>query len=129
MADPQATVEYQPSASGWIATSQHPHVVEHGRTLEKARENIAKSLAKAFKTYPGNVVIDDEVHMTKAVKQAVAKAHRARTAALQAEAASAHATTSAALALQGQGLSLRDIAYVLGISHARVHQIIQKEGA
>jgi hypothetical protein len=103
--------------------------VEHGRTLEKARENIASALALAFRTYPGRIVVDDDIRIAKVAKQAVAKAHKARTAALQADAASAMATATAAKALQGEGLSLRDVAYVLGISHARVHQIIQQDGS
>jgi len=110
---------------GWVVTSGD--VAAFGRTLEKARENIATALAAARRTYVGNVVLDDSIEMDKAAADAVSIANAARDAALKAEAASRIATRRAAEAMRRAGLSLRDIAYVLGLSHGRVHQIIQEK--
>lgn len=125
----RVTVDYAARDGGWIATARgvEPPTVAYARTLEKARENIAAALGRALRTYPGNVAIDDEIAVRPAATKAVAEARRARDAALKAESESRRATLLAAQSLQKAGLSLRDVAYVLGLSHARVHQIVQKE--
>jgi hypothetical protein len=121
----RATANYAMRDGGWVVTSGRS--AAFGRTLEKARENIATALAEAMSTYSGNIAIDDRIEMDAAAARAVAHAHASRDAALKAEAESRAATRTAANELQQGGLSLRDIAYVLGLSHARVHQIVQGE--
>lgn len=121
----RVAVDYAMRDGGWIASGSDE--VAFGRTLEKARENIATALGKALRTYPGSVAIDDVIAMSPSTRKSVAEARAARDAALKAEAEASRTTAIAARNLQKSGLSLRDIAYVLGISHARVHQIVQKE--
>lgn len=121
------TADYAIRDGGWIATAREHQVVAYGRTLEKARQNLVVALAKALRSYPGSVAVIDAIGINAAARASVASAHAARTAALAAEAEAARATLLAARNLQKAGLSLRDIAYLLGISHARVHQLIQKE--
>jgi DNA-directed RNA polymerase specialized sigma24 family protein len=113
---------------GWVVTADAGggSVAAYGRTLEKARLNIAATLRTALKSYSGGPVIDDAIAVSAAALNAVEQARQAKDAALKASAASNAATETAARKLEAEGLSLRDIAYVLGISHSRVHQVIGK---
>lgn len=111
---------------GWLVTARvdKTPLVAHGRTLEKARENIVALLAETLAVYPGKVGLDDVIGVSDDARKAVAAARQAKDAALRATAESAVATVRAAERLDAEHLSLRDIAYVLGISHSRVHQVL-----
>ncbi len=121
-------MRYEATEGGWVAVAEdtEPPVASYGRTLEKARENIAAVLAEAHGTRRGSVVIDDELSVPRKVQDRVEAARSAKDAALKANALSAECTLEAINALDGEGLSLRDIAYLLGLSHGRVHQILQQ---
>lgn len=123
----RVTVTYTPSEGGWIASASDPEATVFGRTIEKARENAAEALSRSLRTFPSDVAIHDEVQISKQSQLAVEGSKAARNAALKAEAESAAATLSAARRLHADGLSLRDIAYLLGVSHSRVHQILGKD--
>lgn len=122
-------VRYDAAEGGWIAVAHElqPPVMAYGRTLERAREAIAAALADSQRSYRGNIVIDDELSVPARVRRAVESARAAKDAALKANALSAEHTLDAITALDGEGLSLRDIAYLLGLSHGRVHQILQAQ--
>jgi DNA-directed RNA polymerase specialized sigma24 family protein len=122
-------VRYDPAEGGWVAGAyelEHA-VVAFGRTLEKAREAIAAALAESQRAYRGHIAIDDELALPARVCAAVDAARTAKDAALKANALSAERTLDAIVALDAEGLSLRDIAYLVGLSHGRVHQILQEQ--
>lgn len=123
---PRVVAHYELRVDGWIVTARagEGEVVAHGRTLGKARENIADQLAATLKTYAGHIVIDDSIDIAASATKAVQIARAAKDRALKAAAESSTATAAAARQLEREGLSLRDIAYVLGISHSRVHQVL-----
>ena len=100
-------------------------VVAFGRTLEKARFAIAEALSKDLGTYRGNVVITDEIDLGTTASRALSRARIARKQALEATAASQAATRKAAERLVASGLSYRDAAYLLGLSHSRIQQLVE----
>lgn len=113
---------YKPQNGGWLASSGE--CTAYGRTLERARQAIVEELAKATRTLPGRIVLRDEVAISEHSQRLLAGARDARAAALRAAHESNEATAMAARALEAEGLSLRDTAYLLGISHTRVHQLL-----
>ena len=54
----------------------------------------------------------------------VEQARQARTQARNADRVAIEQTRKAAVALTGRGISMRDAAAILGISHQRVHQLL-----
>lgn len=126
---------YAPSDGGWVVTAVPsgtranavPEAVAFGRTLERARVAIVSALARSRQTHSGNVAVTDRVSLSPGPERALAEARAARDAALLATAASNAATSKAVLALASQGLALRDIGYLLGLSHARIHQLLAKD--
>jgi DNA-directed RNA polymerase specialized sigma subunit len=117
---------YERRGSGWRASTRHNREVLEvsSRTLESARIAIASALAKRLGEYRGWIPIDDEIELTAPARASLDDARQKRNVALQAAAASQAASTKAVRALAAEGLSRRDVAYLLGISHSRVQQLV-----
>lgn len=118
---------YRVSARGWVVEAtggNAPAFTTYGRTLDAARRNLVAELAARAGTYPGNVEVVDDVDLPARAGRLLAAARSARREALAAAATAQEATATAAQALVGDGLSLRDTAYLLGISHSRVQQLV-----
>jgi hypothetical protein len=97
-----------------------------GRTLEKARANVTTAIATKIGIYPGDVVIRDDIELADRAEHRLSVAREARNALIAAGNASREATSAAVAALLKEDLSMRDCAYLLGISHSRVQQIIEE---
>jgi hypothetical protein len=128
--DRRFTARYRRQDAAWLVSASRPGakaepVTATGRTLEKARVAIAAALAEALATRRGNVIIDDAVDLSAAAQQCLDEARDARRVALEAMAAHQAASAAAASALLAEGLSLRDVAYLLGVSHTRVLQLTE----
>lgn len=106
-----------------------PDVAAYGGTLESARIDLVRQLSRQLGIYRGEISVEDLVELPTATQKAVSAARAARNSALEAAAASQEATGVAARELTAQGLSLRDCGYLLGLSHGRVRQILDAEGA
>ena len=106
-----------------------PKVFAFGRTLEKARFAIAEALSKRLGIYRGDIAITDDIDLAKPASRALDEARDARAQSLEAAAASLSATKNAAERLVGAGLSYRDAAYLLGLSHSRIQQLVEDRGA
>ena len=119
------TARYRRSESGWTVTAGG--VSAHGRTLEKARIAIASALAKHLGTHADHIPIDDDIDLGGAARKALRVARAARSKALEANAASNAATRRAARDLVDDGLSYRDAAHLLGLSHSRIQQLLPDE--
>jgi DNA-directed RNA polymerase specialized sigma24 family protein len=123
-------VRYERDGSGWQAHARvkGETVVITARTLEAARSAMATAVAPLLNTYASNVPLDDAVALPDECTAAIAAARAARSASVAAAAHSQELLRAAALLLVvEQGLSYRDAAYALGISHARIQQILGKE--
>lgn len=95
----------------------------YGRSLRQAHARIVEALALWLDREPDTLTIRDElptdlVKLAQRVTQARAEAERAGTKAQEQAVAAARALTE-------RGLSRRDAAEVLGISHQRVQQLLE----
>lgn len=95
----------------------------YGRSLRQAQSRIREALALWLDRDPSKLVIADQMPAKLA-----AVANRASKARVEAERAGAKAqeqVAGAAKALTDLGLSRRDAAELLGLSHQRIQQLIE----
>jgi phage terminase Nu1 subunit (DNA packaging protein) len=125
------TYEKDPGSRAWTATigrSQGVSCVTEGRSLGEARKRIRKALALYLdneKVAAAAELVDD-FKLHRHLKSTVAKAVRAREQSQVAQAKAQKVSEAAAKELTAAGLSTRDAAELLGISHQRIHQFAGK---
>ena len=103
-------------------------LVVEGRTLEAARAAMADEAAPLLSAVGPNVGLRDEIALPDECTKAIAEAREARSVAAAATARSQELLRAAArLLVVEYNLSYRDAAYALGISHARIQQVIGKD--
>ncbi|MEY4510102.1 MAG: hypothetical protein RLZZ450_2224 [Pseudomonadota bacterium] len=122
-------VRYEKDEDGmWVAVidrSQGASCVAQGRSIGEARKRIRGALAVYIgdaKAAAAAVLVDEPV-LPALAKRAVIAAAKERDRAKKAQADAQSAASAAAVALTKAGLSSRDAAELLGISHQRVHQL------
>ena len=94
----------------------------YGRTLRQAGERIEEALGVWLDREPGDFVL--EHHWPERITELASVVEEARRASTDASRAASDATVSAARRLATMGLSRRDTADILGISHQRVQQLL-----
>ena len=117
-------VTYEQDESGaWIAEVREQRECHtYGRSIAQAKERIREAM-QLFDQLDGAEVVD-EVVLPAPVKKAVKLAKAARERAAGEAAKANDATTRAVKALAKKGVSVRDAADMLNLSHQRVHQIL-----
>jgi hypothetical protein len=80
-----------------------------------------------FQTDEGDIELIPHPALPKATGRSVQQARAAREQARSADRLAVEQTKKAAAALTGRGISMRDAAAILGISHQRVHQLLAPE--
>jgi predicted RNase H-like HicB family nuclease len=118
-----AMYERDPESDAWLVQIKGiPGCHTYGRTLRQAETRICEALAAWLDRDPDLLEIRSE--WPPDLKDVATKVSEARrNAAASAQAAGA-ATAQAAKKLDSMGLSRRDTADVLGISHQRVQQLL-----
>ncbi len=110
----------------WRAfVEESPEIHAAGRSLSAVQEQLRTAI---FANRQEDTEIIDSVDLPASSHQAVEDATQARAAATAAAERSAELTRNAAHALVEDGLSLRDVATVLGLSHTRVQQLLREQG-
>lgn len=94
----------------------------YGRSLRQAQSRIREALALWLDADPETLTIRDR--FPAALAAMADDVVRARSAAERAEAKAQQQTLDAIKALTDLGLSRRDAAELLGLSHQRVHQLL-----
>lgn len=119
------TVIYERDPGGaWVARIRGlPRCHTHGRTLEQARVRIREALS-LWDDDAGTVALRDEIRLPARARYAVERARIQRERAERQRLRAQESLRSAAADLAtGVGLSLRDAAELLGLSHQRVQQL------
>ena len=94
----------------------------YGRSLRQAMHRIQEALAVWLDCEPDEFTLSGE--FPAKLSSAISEVARSRTAAEQAEARARDVTDEAVRALTEMGLSRRDAAELVGISHQRVQQLL-----
>jgi predicted RNase H-like HicB family nuclease len=94
----------------------------YGRSLRQAQSRVREALALWLDETPAQVKIRDQ--FPGALAAVASDMVRARSAADRAGAKAQKQTVDAVKALTALGLSRRDAAELLGLSHQRVHQLL-----
>jgi predicted RNase H-like HicB family nuclease len=120
-------VRYQRDEAGWwVAVAAEAAAQSQGRTLEQARERVREALGALLDVAPSTLEIIDEVRLAPTGRRALALAKRAVQKADDEAERAERATREAVQVLAKDGLSLRDVGALLGVSRQRVHQILSK---
>jgi hypothetical protein len=88
---------------------------------------IREAAAMWFETDETAIELVPRPVLPKATGRSVEQARKAREQARDADRVAIEQTRKAAIALTSRGISIRDAAAILGISHQRVHQLLTPE--
>jgi predicted RNase H-like HicB family nuclease len=118
-----AVYERDPESDAWLVHIKTvPGCATYGRTLRQAEARIREALAAWLDRDPdGLQIVSEWPPELEDVATAVSQARRDAASAAR---AAGTATAKAARRLERIGLSRRDTAEVLGISHQRVQQLL-----
>lgn len=120
----QLTAHYQRQEDLlWRAfVEESPDIHAAGRSLTAVQEQLRSAIVE--KGHRDSEIVD-LIELPESSRSAVAEATRTRADAAALAERAAELTRDAARALVADGLSLRDIAAVLGLSHTRVQQLLR----
>jgi predicted RNase H-like HicB family nuclease len=127
------TVVYEQDETGsWCGhLAELPGVLTQGRSIRQVRARIREALwawTDDRKLADAAELVDD-IRVPAPIRKSVRKAQRDRSAAEQAQATASESLRDAAKRLTEEaGLSVRDAAELLGVSHQRVQQLVSKAG-
>lgn len=97
-----------------------------GRTLNQARRRIREALS-LWVDDAENAVIEEQIRLPTAARQALGRAKRARERADRERFRALEETERTARALLDElGIGMRDAGELLGISHQRVQQLVRR---
>jgi len=88
-------------------------------------DTMAKDLIMVITGEPEpEIVVDYDIRLPAEVQDHLRRSEELRAASAEAQAAAAAEVRSAARQLHDQGVGLRDVGKVLGVSHQRAHQLV-----
>jgi predicted RNase H-like HicB family nuclease len=118
-----AVYERDPESDAWLVHIKSiPGCATYGRTLRQAEARIREALAAWLDRDPDGLEIASE--WPPELEDVATKVSRARRDAASSAQAAGAATAKAARRLERMGLSRRDTADILDISHQRVQQLL-----
>jgi predicted RNase H-like HicB family nuclease len=110
-----------------VELEEEPRVHTWGKTIDQALTRTREAAALWFQTDEASIELVPRPVLPKATVRTVEQARKAREQARNADRLAIEQTRKAAVALTGRGISMRDVAAILGISHQRVHQLLAPE--
>ena len=106
---------------------EEPRVHTWGRTVDQALARMREAAALWFQIEEDQIELVPRPVLPKSADRTVEQARQAREQARSADRLAIERTRKAAAALTSRGISMRDAAAILGISHQRVHQLLATE--
>jgi len=110
-----------------VELEEEPRVHTWGKTIDQALTRMREAAALWFQTDEATIELVPRPILPKTTGRTVEQARKAREQAHNADRLAIEQTRKAAVALTGRGISMRDAAAILGISHQRVHQLLTLE--
>jgi predicted RNase H-like HicB family nuclease len=127
MAQTQYTAEFKREDGWWIVRIVEARGVHsNGRSLEEARRRVREALSLDIGDAAFTVEFSERIELPSAATRELTRHRTARRRAEDQSKQAMKATRSAALALAKVGLSVRDTGSLLGLTGARVSQIIKE---
>lgn len=125
------TVNIERSANGvWeLSVVGEEHACGHAAVLSKLDKAIEKMLGEDLAAKPGDYVVHKNLRLAPDLRDTLAKARNARDRLEGLQQESSLRTRQAVVALRDAGLSYRDIADLLGVTHQRVQQLLREMAA
>jgi predicted RNase H-like HicB family nuclease len=118
-----AVYERDPESDAWLVHIKGIDACQtYGRSLRQAEDRIREALALWLDREPDGLTITPE--WPSDLASVASEATQARSAASEAAERATSTMTKAAKRLDRMGLSRRDAADILGISHQRVQQLL-----
>lgn len=119
------TVTYERDESGlWVAEIQSVQgCFTQGRTIEQARERIREALGLFIGEKAKSAALQDDVKLPARLTKRLEAARKARSRAEVEAQQAAEKSREIALALTSEGLSLRDVGTLLGITRQGAHKL------
>jgi predicted RNase H-like HicB family nuclease/DNA-binding CsgD family transcriptional regulator len=122
-----ACLEREKDGRWTVELEEEPRVHTWGKTVDQALTRIREAAALWFQTDENEIELTPHPVLPKAAGRTVEQARQAREQARTADRHAIEQTRKAVAALTARGISMRDAAAILGISHQRVHQLLAPE--
>jgi predicted RNase H-like HicB family nuclease/DNA-binding CsgD family transcriptional regulator len=122
-----ARLERETDGRWTVELEEESRVHTWGKTVEQALTRLREAAALWFQADEDEIELVPHPVLPKATGRSVEQAREARAQARNADRLALEQTKRAAAALTGRGISMRDAAAILGISHQRVHQLLAPE--
>ena len=122
-----ARLEREKDGRWTVELEEEPRVHTWGKTVDQALARMREAAALWFQTEEDQIELVPRPVLPKATDKTVEQARQAREQARSADRLAIEQTRKAAAALASRGISMRDAAAILGISHQRVHQLLATE--
>jgi predicted RNase H-like HicB family nuclease len=119
-----AQLEREKDGRWSVELEEEPRVHTWGKTVDQALTRVREAAALWFQTDEDRIELVPHAMLPKATGKTVEQARQAREQAHNADRLAIEQTRKAAAALTSRGISMRDAATILGISHQRVHQLL-----
>lgn len=128
MARRQYTAEYSREDGWWIVRIVEARGVHsNGRTIEEARRRVREALSLDIGDAAKTVEFVEKISLPAQARRELTRHRTARRRAEDVGKQATKATKSAAKALAKAGLSVRDAGTLLGLTGARVSQILKEQ--
>ncbi|MEO8698033.1 MAG: type II toxin-antitoxin system HicB family antitoxin, partial [Acidimicrobiales bacterium] len=119
-----ARLERETDGRWSVELEEEPRVHTWGKTIDQALTRMLEAAAMWFETDEASIKLVPKPILTKAAMRTVEQARQARDQARNADRLAVEKMQRAAAELASKGITMRDAATILGISHQRVHQLL-----
>ena len=124
-----ARLEREKDGRWTVELVEEPRVHTWAKTVDQALARVREAAALWFDASEDEIELVPDPVLPKTTGRTVEQARQARQEARNADRLAVMQTKKAAAALTARGISMRDVAAILGISHQRVHQLLAHEQA